>query len=214
MTSFSLSFRNKLIFPDLGLLLVHFPNLTDVVLTANIDILHPQNTFTPLHHVCVSTLSITDSVIPHLCALLQRGALSFPSLTHFILLDILPSSRHNRGIWSQLQSLLVNVTCFDIRATTEQDCGSNIRQLLDVMPLIQQFGVFGDAVNNGLQALLMTPIKRIGELVVSDSNTDGSNVEVYYDKLSSELADRTDDIISIQFVNCPRILPRIRELSW
>ena len=213
VTRFSLSFKNNTYFPDLGLPLANFPNLTSVVLSANIDNLHSQNTFTPLHHIGVMTLSITDTVIPHLCASLQRGALSLPSLAHLILLDIFPSSNNNREQWSQLQSLLVNVTYFEIRAATQQGCGSNIRQLLDIMPLLEQFSVFGDAVNDGLQALLIAPVKRIGKLVVSDSKTDGSNVKSYYDALRSEPVNRPDNNwdISIQFVNCLCILPQIRE---
>ena len=213
VTSFSLSLKVQTYFPDLGLTLANFPNLTAVVLTANIDILHPQNTFTLLHHAGIRTLSITDTVIPHLCASLQRGAFSLPSLTHFILLDILPSSNNSRGGWSQLQSLFVNVTCFEIHAATQQNCGSNIRQLIDVMPLIQQFTIFGNAVNDGLGALLIAPIKRIGKLAVSDSNIDGSTVKSYLDALSSQPANCTDDDpgISVQFVDCPCILPCIRE---
>ena len=213
VTSFSLSLKNNSYFPNLRRPLANFPNLTSVVIDANVDIIHPQNRFTPLLHRGIRTLSITDTVIPHLCASLQRGTLSLPSLTHFILLDIFPSSNNNRDGWSQLQSLFVNVTRFEIRAATQQDCGSNIRQLLDIMPLLQQFTVFGDAVNDGLQALLIGPVKRIGKLVVSDSETDGSNVKSYYDVLRSELANRPDDNsdISIQFVDCPCILPQIRE---
>ena len=213
VTSFSLSFKNNTYFPDLSHPLANFPNLTSVALSANVDILHPQDTFTPLHYPRIRTLSITDTIIPHLCASVQQGALSLPSLTHFILLDIFPSSNNNREGWSQLRSLFVNVTCFEIRAATQQGCGSNIRQLLDVMPLLQQFTVFGDAVDDGLQALLIGPVKRIGKLVVSDSKTDGSNVKSYYDALRSELANRPDDNwdISIQFVDCLCILPQIRE---
>ena len=213
VTSFSLSLKNDTYFPDLGRPLANFPNLTAVVLDANVVTLHPQRTFTPLHPPRIRTLSITDTIIPHLCASLQRGALSFPSLTHFILLDIFPSISNNRGEWGQLQSLLFNVTCFEIRAATQQGCGSNIRQLLDAMPLLQQFAVFGDAVNDGLQALRIGTVKQIGKLVVSDSETDGSNAKSYYDALSSESANRLDDHsnISIQFVNCPCILPQIRE---
>ena len=213
VTSFSLSFKNNTYFPDLGLPLADFPNLTSVVLSANIDSLHPQDTFTPLHHMGTRTLSITDTVIPHLCASLQRGALSLPSLTHFILLDIFPSGNNNREEWSQLQSLFVNLTYFEIRAATQQGCGSNIRQLLDIMPFLQQFTVFDNAVNDGLHALLIGPVKRIGRLVVSNSETDGSDVKLYYDAFMSESANRPDDNweISIQFVDCPWILPQIRE---
>ena len=210
VTSFSLSLMNKRAFPDLGRL-ANFPNLTSVVLNANIDNLRPQGASTPLHHIGVTTLSITDTVIPHLCASLQRGALSLPSLTHFILLDIFPSSNNNREEWSQLQSLFVNVTYFEIRAATQQGCGSNIRQLLDVMPLLQQFSVLSNAVNDGLQALLIGPVKRISKLVVSNSETDGSNVKSYYDALRSETANHPDNNISIRFVHCPWILPQIRE---
>ena len=213
VTSFSLSLKNNMYFPDLGVPLANFPNVTSVVLSANIDSIHPHDTFIPLHHIGTRTLSITDTVIPHLCAPLQQGALSLPSLTHFILLDIFPSSNNNREEWSQLQSLLVNVTCFEIRAATQQGCGSNIRQLLDVMPLLQQFTLCGNAVNDGLQALLIGPVKRIGRLVVSNSETDGLNVKSYYNALRSESANRPDPHsgISIQFVNCLWILPQIRE---
>ena len=213
VTSFSLILKNNTYFPNLGLPLADFPNLTSVVLRANIDILHPQNTFTPLHHIGIITLSITDTVIPHLCASLERGALSLPSLTHFILLDIFPSSNNTREEWSQLQSLFANVTCFEIRAATQQGCGSNIRQLLDIMPLLQQFTVFGNAVDDGLHALLIAPVKRIGKLVVSGSETDGLDVKSYYDALRPESTNHPDDNsdIPIQFVNCPCILPQIRE---
>ena len=213
VTSFSLSFKNNTYFPDTGRPLANFPNLTSVVLSANVDSLHPQDTFTPLHHMGIITLSITDTVVPHLCASLQQGALSLPSLTHFILLDIFTSSNNNREEWRQLKSLFVNVTCFEIRAATRQGCGSNIRQLLDIMPLLEQFTVFDNAVHDGLQALLIAPVKRIGTLVVSDSETDGSNVKSYYDALRSESRNRPDDNseISIQFVDCPGILPQIRE---
>ena len=213
VTSFSLSFKNNTYFPDLGLPLANFPNLRAVVLSANVDSLRPQNAFTPLRHTGIITLSITDTVIPHLCASLQQGALSLPSLTHFILLDIFPSNNNNREEWRQLQSLFINVTRFEIRAATQQGCGSNIRQLLDVIPLLQQFTLSGNAVNDGLQALLIAPIKRIGKLVISDSETDGWNVKSYHDALRSESANRPDDNwdISIQFVCCPYILPQIRE---
>ena len=212
MTSFSLSFTSNTYFPDLGLPLCNFPNLTTVVLDANIGILYPQDTFTRIHHPRIRTLSITDTIIPHLCLSLQRGALSLPSLTYFILLDIFPSI-NNRKKWSQMQLLFGNVTCFEIRAATEQGCGFNIRQLLDIMPLLQQFSVFGSAVNNGLQALLIRPVKQISKLVVSDSDTDGSCVKSYCDALWSEFANRPDDNwdILIQFVDCPCILPQIRE---
>ena len=212
VTSFSLRLHHKTCFPDLGHSLANFPNLTALALSANIDKISHQNQFTPLHHPCIITLSITDTVIPHLYRSLQQGALSLPSLTHLILLDI-SSSNNNRGEWSQLQSLLVNVTWFDIRAATQENCGSNIRQLLDVMPLLRQFSVFGTAVSDGLGALLIAPIKRIGKLVISDSKTDGSNVKSYYDALSSESTDRTDDnlSVSIRFVNCPYVISHIRE---
>ena len=213
VTSFSLTFEGPTWdyphFPDLGLFLARFPNLTALIM--QLSGAHPQISFTPLHHARVGTLSITNTVIPHLCASLERGALSLPSLTHFILLDIFPSRDNDRGEWSQMQSLFVNVTCFEIRAATLQGCGSNIRQLLDVMPLLRQFTVFGNAVNDGLQALLIGPVKRIGKLVVSDSETDGSNVKSYYDALRSEPANHPDNKISIQFVYCPYILPQIRE---
>ena len=211
LTSFSLSFKYNTHFPDLGLPLANLPNLTAVVLNANITNPRRQSAFTPLHHIGIRTLSIMDAVIPHLCATLQRGALSLPSLTHFILLDIFPSSNNNREGWSQLQSLFVNVTRFEIRAATQQGCGSNIRQLLDIMPLLQQFTLFGNAVHDGLQALLIAPVRRIGKLVVSDSETDGSNVKSYYDALRSESVNRPDNNISIQCLYCPCILPQIRE---
>ena len=211
LTTFSLTLDNSVSFPDLGHPLAHFPNLTTLVLSTDTYIDFGPDTFTPLHHSRIAMLSITDTVIPYLCASLQRGALSLPSLTHFVL-DIFRSINNHGGEWSQLQPLFVNVTCFDIRAATPQNCGSNIRQLLNVMPLLQQFTVFRNAVNDGLGALLIAPIKRIGKLVVSDSKTDGSDVKSYYDALISESADSTGDNlgISIQFVNCPCILPRIR----
>ena len=213
VTSFSLTLGNDAHFPDLGLFLARFPKLTALIVSARFGSPHPQITFTLLHHACVGTLSITDTVIPHLCASLQQGALSLPSLTHFILLDIFPSSNNNREEWSQLQSLFVNVTCFELRAATQQGCGSNIRQLLDVMPLLQQFTLSGNAVNDGLQALLIGPVKRISKLVVSDSETDGSNIKSYYDALGSESTNCPDEnsATSIQFVNCLSILPQIRE---
>ena len=215
VTSFSLSFNKNACFLDLGHSLANFPNLTAVVLSANIDTLHRQMALTPLHHSRIRTLSITDTVIPHLYGLLKRGALSLPSLTHFILLDICPSY-HNKGGWGHLQSLFVNVTRFDIRAATQQNCGSNIRKLLDVMPRLQQFTLFDNAVDDGLRALLIGPIKRIRKLVVSDSKTDGSNVKSYYDALSSEATVRPDHNpdVSIQFVNCPCVLPQIRETTF
>ena len=211
VTSFYLTIEYYTRFPDLGLFLARFPNLTAIILSVLCESPEAQFTFTPLHHARVRTLSITDTVIPPLCASLQRGALSLPSLTHFILLDIFPSRNNNKEEWGQLQSLFVNVTCFEVRAATQLGCGSNIRQLLDVMPLLQQFTVFGNAVNDGLQALLIAPAKRIGKLVVSDSKTDGSNVKSYYDALRLEPANHPDNNISIQFVYCPCILPQIRE---
>ena len=212
VTSFSLSFNKDACFLDLGHSLANFPNLTAVVLSANIDKLYRQMAFTPLCHSRIRTLSITDTVIPHLYGLLQRGALSLPSLTHFILLDICPSYQ-NKGGWIHLRSLFVNVTCFDLRAAAQQTCGSNIRGLLDAMPLLKQFTLFGNAVNDGLEALLIAPIKRIGKLVVSGSKTDGSTIKSYYDALRSESGNCPDDNVDIliQFVNCPCILPRIRE---
>ena len=209
VTSFSLTIEYHTYFPDLGLFLARFPNLTALILNVEFGSPHPQITFTPLRHPRVRTLSITDGVIPHLCASLQRGALSFPSLTRFTLLRI----RNSTGEWSQLQSLLVNVTRFDIRAATRPNSGSNIRQLLDAMPLLQQFTLFGTAVDDGLGALLVAPIKRIGKLIISDSKADGANVKSYYDALKSGSADPPDDNsgISIQFMDCPCILPHIRE---
>ena len=212
VTSFSLSFNKNACFLDLGHSLANFPNLTALVLSANIDTLYRQTAFTPLRHSRIRTLSITDTVIPHFYLLLTKGALSLPSLTHFILLDICPPL-HNKGGWDALESLFVNVTRFDIRAATQRNCGSSIRELLDTMPLLQQFTLFGNAVDDGLESLLITPIKRIGKLVVSDSKTDGSTVQSYYDALSSESGECPDDNVDIliQFVNCPCILPRIRE---
>ena len=209
VTRFSLTLEYHTYFPDLGLFLARFPNLTALILSVQFGRPRPQITFTPLHHARVRTLSISHTVIPHLCASLQQGALSFPSLTHFILLSI----RNDTREWSQLRSLFVNVTSFDICAVTQPNCGSSIRQLLNVMPLLQQFTLFGTAVNYGLQALLVAPIKRIGKLIISDSKTDGSNVKSYYDALWSGSADRPGDNpgISIQFMNCPCILPHIRE---
>ena len=214
VTSFSLTINYETRFPDLGLLLARFPNLTALILNVIFDRLAPQLTFTPLHHARVRTLSITESVIPHLCASLQRGALSLPSLTHFILLSI--GMGYDTGDWSQLQSMLVNVTCFEIRDVWEEDWGSfipHIRQLLDAMPLLQQVTLFDTAVDDGLEALLVAPIKRIGTLIIADSKTDGSNVKSYYDALGSGSADPPDDNpgLSIQFMNCPYILPYIRE---
>ena len=206
--SLSLTFHSTR-FPDLGLFLARFPNLTALTLSVEFGSPHPEITFTPLHHARIRTLSITDDVVPYLCASLQRGALSFPSLTRFILLRI----RNSTGEWSQLQSLLVNVTRFEIRAATRPNCGSNIRRLLDAMPLLQQFTLFGTAVDDGLGALLVAPIKRIGKLIISDSKADGSNVKSYYDALKSGSGDPPDDnsSISIHFMNCPYILPHIRE---
>ena len=80
--SLSLTFHSTR-FPDLGLFLARFPNLTALILSVIFGSPHSQIAFTPLHHARVRTLSITDTVIPHLCASLQRGALSLPSLTHF-----------------------------------------------------------------------------------------------------------------------------------
>jgi hypothetical protein len=210
VTSFSLNFNSSR-FPDLGHWLTNFPNLTTVVLSA----FHTpefQRTHTALHHSYIKTLSITSTIIVHLCASLERGALSLPSLTHFILLDICRSSSSEVN-WGRLQSLFVNVTCFDIRAVSEPHFVSNIRQLLDAMPRLQQFTVFGNAVDDGLGALLIAPIKRIGKLVVSDSKTDGSIVTSYYGALKSSSADRPEDKLdlTIQFINCPCILPRVRE---
>ena len=209
VTSLSLILWEYACFPDLGLFLARFPNLTTLILSVPFVSPYPQIAFTPLHHARVRTLSITDVVIPHLFASLQRGALSLPSLTHFILL----STSDIKGEWSQLQSLFVNVTCFDIRATFQLDCGSSIRQLLNVMPLLQQVTLFDTAVDDGLGALLVAPIKRIGKLIVSDSKTNGSNVKSYYDALRSGSSDHPEDDpgISIQFMNCPYILPHIRE---
>ena len=213
VTSFSLTLERCTRFPDLGLFLARFPNLTALILSVEFGSSYPkiapQITFTPLHHASVRTLSITDGVIPHLCASLQRGALSLPSLTHFILLSI----EDDIGEWSQLQSLLVNVTRFDIRAATQWSCGSDIRQLLDIMPLLQQVTLFGNAVKHGLRALLVAPIKRISKLIISDSKTNGSRAKSYHDALKAGSADPPDDNpgISIQLMNCPCILPHIRE---
>ena len=212
VTSLSLTLGRFARFPDLGLFLARFPNLTALILSSEFSSPYPQIAFTPLHHACVRTLSITETVIPHLCASLQRGAFSLPSITHFILLDI-TSSRVNKGAWSRLQPLVVNVTCFEIHAATQQNCGSDIRQLLDVMPLLQQFSLFDTALDNGLRALLLAPMKRIGKLIVAESETDGTDVKSYYDALRSGSVDRSDDNpdISIQFMNCPHILPHIEE---
>ena len=212
VTSFSLSLNNDACYPDLGHSLADFPNLTALTLSTYIENIYYQEPITPLYHGRITTLSITDLIIPYLHLLLDEGALSLPSLTHFILLDICPSL-DNKGGWDYLQSLFVNVTRFDIRAVTQQDCGSNIRELLDDMPLLQQFTLFGNAVDDGLEALQIAPIKRIGKLVVSDSKTDGSTVKSYYDALRSEPGECPDDNVNILilFVNCPFVLPRIRE---
>ena len=209
VTSFSLTLWSYNRFPDLGLFLARFPNLTTLTLSVMFGSPHAQITFTPLRHARIRTLSIMHPFIRHLCTSLQRGALSLPSLTHFILLNIKNDTRE----WSQLQSLFVNVTRFDIRAATQKNCGSKLRQLLDVMPLLQQFTLFGTAVDNGLGALLVAPIKRIGTLIIADSRTDGANVKSYYDALLSGSAYRPEDNpgISIQFMNCPCVLPHIRE---
>ena len=83
VTSCSLTFEDSIYFPDLGLFLPYFPNLTALILNGKYGSPYPQLSFTPLHHTRVRALSIKDTVIPHLCASLQRGALSLPSLTHF-----------------------------------------------------------------------------------------------------------------------------------
>ena len=103
------------------------------------------------------------------------------------------------------------MTRFDIRVAAQENCGSNIRQLLDLMPLLQQFSVFGVAVSSALDALLVAPIKQIDELVILDSETDGSDVNSYYDSVRSETVDGTgaSGVVSVLFVNCPHILPHI-----
>ena len=86
VTSFSLNLLNNAYFPDLGHVLANFPNVVTLVIRTEwfFHIWLPH-TFTPLHHACISTLSVTDTIIPSLCASLQRGTLSLPSLTHFML---------------------------------------------------------------------------------------------------------------------------------
>jgi len=179
-----------------------FPNLTalafDIINTRPIGDVY---TFISLHHAHIRKLSITDSIIPHLCASLQQGALSLPSLTHFILLDIYRLV--HTGELVPLQSLFVKVTHFDIRKGGGWKCGFDVRQILDLMPFLQQFSVFGTAVQCGLDALLMAPIKQVDKLVIFDSETDGSDVNAYYDALDFESADCLG--ISIQFVNYPYI---------
>ena len=201
VTSFSLRLKRNTYFPDLGLFLGRFPNLTALILSVEFGSPHPQITFTPLHHACVRTLSITHTIIPHLCTSLQRGALSLPSLAHLILL----SAGNDTGGWSQLQSLFASVTCFEIRSAAHRNCGSNIRQFLDIMPLLQQLSLFETALYDGLKALLLEPVKQIGKLIVADSGTDGTDVKSYYDALMSGSVDRPDDdpYISIQHYELP-----------
>jgi hypothetical protein len=207
VTSFSLGLGSDNQFPDIGRVLVNFPNLTalTISITGCIDIQN-QNTFVNCAHI--RTLSVTDAFIQHLCTLLQWGRLSLPSLTHFILLNISPL--HAAGNWSQLQSLFANVTRFEVRAATEW---KPIRQLLEFMPLLQEFSLFDTAVNSGLSALRMAPLKRIDNLVILDSKTDGSMINSYYEALRLELANHANDNlgVSIQFVNCPNVLPHIWE---
>jgi len=216
--SFSLTINNSALFPDLGHDLANFPNVTALELSTMhtpFTYIYHRKRFTPLHHACINTLSVTDPVIPHLCALLQHEVLSLPSLTHFILLDICPFI-HLVQV-DPLQSLFDNVTHFDIRTGHQQGCGSYIRRLLNLMPFLQQFSVFGTAVSGGLDALFIEPIKKIDKFVILDSETDGSIVSSYYDALSLKSAESTggytgDNLgITIQFVNCPYILPQIRE---
>jgi hypothetical protein len=209
VTSFSLSINNHAVFPDLGDVLANFPNLAALVLRViNTLFIYNQRTFTPFHHARISMLSITDSVVPHLCASLKRGAFSLPSLTNFILLSIEPFVRTE--LLDHFHSLFVKVTHFDIRTGNQQDCGPYVRRFLDFMPFLRQFSLFGTAVDCGLDALLIAPIKQIDNLIILDSGTDGSNVNSYYDALSSESADGNLDM-SIQFVNCAYILPHIQE---
>ena len=210
VTSFSLDLHSTR-FPHLGLFLARVPNLTTLILSMLLSRPGPQ--ITPLHHARVRTLSITGGVITYLCASLQRGALSLPSLTHFILL-FPPSSKDNEdGECGQLKSLLINVTRFDIREASQRSGRYAIRDLLDAMPLLQQFTLYDTALTSGLGALLLAPMKRIGKLIIAESKTDGTNVKSYYDALRSGSVDRPDDNldISIQFMNCPYILPQIRE---
>ena len=209
VTSFSLNLLDNAYFPDLCDALANFPNVITLVIRTEwfFHTRLPQS-FTPLHHACISTLSVTVAIIPSLCASLQRGTLSLPSLTHFML-RIDPY--YDKESWVQLQPLFVNVTRFDIRVATQQNCGSNIRQLLDLMPLLQQLSVFGVAVSSALDALLVAPIKQIDKLVILDSETDGSDVNSYYDSVRSETVDGAgaSGVASVLFVNCLHILPHI-----
>jgi hypothetical protein len=210
VTSFSLSLNDHVQFPNIGHIFANFPNLTAL----GFSTMHSFTTFTlhgftPLHHARIRTLSVTDAVIPQLGTLLQRGALSLPSLTHFIILNM-----YSGGGWDQLRSLFVKVTHFDIRAATHLSSGTHIRELLDLMPLLQQFSVFGTAVDLGLVALTFPSTKRIDNLVIADSDTNGSIVDAYYNLLlGPRSAGHTSDSlgVSIRFVNCPHVLPQVRE---
>ena len=79
-------------------------------------------------------------------------------------------------------------------AAIQRNCGSNIRRLLDDVPLLQQFRIFGTAATCGLDALLVAPVKRIDKLVILDSEIDGSDIDSYYHVLSLEFADHLKEI--------------------
>jgi len=178
-----------------------FPNLTAFTLNA-IGYQYPA--WISFDHPHIRKLSVSNSVIQNIC---QQGEVYLPSLTHFILLDIYPRKyTHELG---RLQSLFVTVTHFDVRKGGEWNCGSYIRQILDLMPFLQQFSVFGTTVECCLDALLIAPIKQVDKLVILDSETDGSDVNAYYEALGFESTNCLG--ISIHFVNCPYILPHIRE---
>ena len=160
MTSLSLSISIHFILPDFSGILSRFPNLTAFAL----DIINPQpigtqQSFSSLHHAHIRKLSITNTVTPHFCGWLQQGALSLPSLTHFILLNIYPLS--HTGELDSLQSLFVTMTYFDVHKGGEWKCGPYVRRILDLMPLLQQFNVFGTPVKCCLDALLIAPSNKL-----------------------------------------------------
>jgi len=208
VTNLSLFLDSDFIVPDFSGLHSRFPNLIALAIDiTDFESLDDPDLFIILHDARIRMLSITEPVVPHLCVSLKRGALSLPSLTHFILLDIFPPMHAAK--LDPLQSLFVTVTHFDIRAGGRWKCGSYIRQILDLMPSLQQFRVFGTTVKGGVDALLIAPIKQVTKLVIMNSKTDGSDVNAYYDALSFESASCLG--MSIQFVNCQYILPHIRE---
>ena len=196
--------------PSFQSLLENCPELKELHLEIKASLKSIDGTLSFTHQQ-LHTLFLTGMALPWLLSAFSVGC-RLPRLTRFVLTDINGfDSAGNVWTTSSTEGQISHVTHIEVHAVSAPNVSTHFRPLFEAATALGTLTLSGSAVEPVLRLVTLSTPKRVGELLLCNSNADGTTLREYLAAIERD--GRGTSGVKVAWNNCPNFSGEYGEAS-